>query len=461
MIDRMMAAAALVATPLSAVEAVQPPAPPPMAQRPMAVPPPAGFTPAQPVDPARLAAAERMLGAMLPDSIFSEVARTSMDGVGRPFLDGDPRDAAGDPHHAERTRLTRQAVEAETARMIGIVAPEMRTLLARFYAARLGVAELDEAARFYSTPSGRRFAAGTTTMFANPAARHAFSSRPDPAVEAALQRLEQRIQAATAHLAPPPPRSGAAPAPPRTNETARPAPRRPRRPVGTASPREADPPVPVPMPAPPPPHIVLTPAPPAPPAIAPADPARLAVARRVAENIWPDAAFSQPLPLERLLETVLAVPMSSFGPLGQMGGVPANATLGDLMTRGDPNGREKARITARILAEELPRILPMVAPQFRAGMSDLYARTMTAAELEEAGRFYATPAGRALARESLTPWVDPEFVRGLMLLAPRLVTEGMGAAIRVGQATAHLPPPPPRAPVVRPIRPAEPRENRD
>ncbi len=38
--------------------------------------------------------------------------------------------------------------------------------------------------------------------------------------------------------------------------------------------------------------------------------------------------------------------------------------------------------------------------------------------------------------------IDPPSVRNLILMVPRVATDGMGAMIRIGQATAHLPPPP-------------------
>jgi hypothetical protein len=104
----------------------------------------------------------------------------------------------------------------------------------------------------------------------------------------------------------------------------------------------------------------------------------------------------------------------------------------------------------------MPRILPLAAPMFRAATSELYARTFTVAELDDVTRFYATPAGRALARESLAAMVDPDFVRGTLLMTPRAAAEAAGAMVRIGQSTVGLPPPPapPRAP---PAPPAPPR----
>jgi hypothetical protein len=168
--------------------------------------------------------------------------------------------------------------------------------------------------------------------------------------------------------------------------------------------------------------------------------------------LWPGEAFAQPLPLPLLVETVLALPVSSFGPAIPLpAGVPSNGSVGQALTAYDRNGLERARILSRILAEELPGILPRAAPLVHQPLAEVYAREFTVAELDSVSGFYETPAGRVLARQTLMSMVDPEAVRGMILAAPRLITEGWGAMIRIGQATAHLPPPPVEVEVPGPI----------
>jgi hypothetical protein len=180
----------------------------------------------------------------------------------------------------------------------------------------------------------------------------------------------------------------------------------------------------------------------------------------MAEAVWPTEAFSQPLPLQALAEAVMALPISSLGPVPPPRGLSPHASVGQAADVWDPHFQERARIIARIAGEELPRILPLAAPMFRAATAELYARTFTVAELDEVTRFYATPAGRALARESIAAVVDPEFVRGSLLLTPRAAAEAAGAMVRIGQSTVGLPPPPPaplRASLPPPAPPAPPR----
>ena len=409
------------------------------AQVPASVPPPAQTAPAPPApapapEPARLAAAERLVGAMWSDELFvSAIAAGIAEHM------ADPSSAAPnprDPHHAERLRLTNEATVAEYTRLVRTFAPELRSLTARFYARRLSVAELDESARFYASPAGRRFILGSIELGEHTAALHDFRPEPSPELIAAGIRLATRIDEETRHLNPPrPPAPPAiAPTPPRRDR----ADRRRRR-----AEAEAEMEVPIMVPAPPAPPA--SPAPPPPPPAPPADPARLAAAARAVEAMWPNEAFTQPLPLATLAETIMALPISSFGPIPVPGGAGPNASIGQAIEAHEPRSQERIRIIARIVGEELPRIGPLAAPLYREALSQLYARTFTVAELDDVTRFYQTPGGRALARESFTAIADPEFVRGMILMTPRAFTEGMGSMVRIGQATSHLPPAPPPA----------------
>jgi hypothetical protein len=325
----------------------------------------------------------------------------------------------------------------------------MRTAMARAYATRLTVAELEAATRFYSSPAGRRFLIGSLDTIRHAEALRDFRPEPDPELIAAAVRLGMRVEMETRHLNPPPP----PPPPPMSARERRRAEREARR-VEQQIERELGdeaPPVEVAMPSPPSPP---------PPPIPPAEPARLEAARRMAEAIWPNEAFSQPLALQATVETVLALPVSAFVPVVPPGTVNPNASIGQAAQTWDPHFPERARIVSRIASEELPRLLPHAAPQFRAAIAQLYARTFTVPELDAVTGFYSTPAGRALARESFAVTFDPVFVRDMLLLMPRAAMEGMAAMVRIGQATAHLPPPPP-APPPAPAAPESDEESHD
>ena len=427
MFDRIVLGAALAVAPLAAVEAAQAPAPtasaPTPAQSPSAVS-------QSPVDPAKLAAAERLMAAAYPDDLLIGAMSAAMAEWTK-SLEGN---AGSDPHHAERLRLTRQAMTGEYGRLVGEFAPEFRRLTARFYARRMSISELDAAARFYSGPAGRRMITGSVSMVDHAdALKGVTPPAPDPELLAEFVRLGERIAAETAHLRPPPPKPTKQSRAER-REAKRAAKAEKRRSGNRRNPDSeeldelAD-------------EVAAADTAPAPP---PPDPARLAAARRAASAIWPDEAFAQPLPLGDVVKSVSDLPVAAFAPAVPLpGGLGPHASIGQALATFDPNAPEGVLIASRILSEELPRLLPRAAPFFRQAMSELYAREFSVAELDAMSEFHESAPGRALARESFTGFADPELVRGTLLMMPRLMVEVLGSMLRVGQATAHLPPPPP------------------
>jgi hypothetical protein len=429
MIDRFLTAAALAALPASAAVALQPPAPPVVVARPPVAAP----------DPARVAAAERLVAAIYPEELLSRAAadavRQYWPGWAAARGTSNPRD----PHYAERLRTADAAATTETARLVRNLLPEVRGLMARFYAERMTAAELDQAAGFYSSPIGRRFITGSIQLSRHMDALRNYQPQPDAQLIAGMLIMGAKIEGATRHLQPPPPPRP--PAPTTVEPEHRPRADRQQRRERARRPRE-EPPVVIQTVDPR--HTRPVPAPPPPP---PADPERLAAARRAAELVLPTEAFSQPLPLQELAATLFAIPVSSAGPVPLPPGVGPHATLGEVAEMHMPHAREMARIAAGIMAEDLPRLLPLAAPIARGAMAELYAREFTVAELDQIGAFYGSPAGRALARQSLSAMVDPPLIRGSLLMMPRILPEVYTALVRIGQSTANLPPPaPPPAP---------------
>jgi hypothetical protein len=178
------------------------------------------------------------------------------------------------------------------------------------------------------------------------------------------------------------------------------------------------------------------------PQLPPVEPARLAAAQRVGDLVYPSGALQQAWNMSPMLQTMMGMRIADFGlPFPPPGGAPADATIGQMATQHDPHFAERVRIYGQVVAEETARIFTMVEPDFRRLMATVYARRFTVPELEEIGRFYATPAGRRYAGEALTLMQDPEFIRGLMLMMPRVAMQMPAVVQRVTAATAHLPPP--------------------
>ncbi|HEX8526876.1 DUF2059 domain-containing protein [Allosphingosinicella sp.] len=195
----------------------------------------------------------------------------------------------------------------------------------------------------------------------------------------------------------------------------------------------------------PPPVVVAVPAPPAPQA-PPVDPARFAAAQRVIDLVYPQGAIQQLWNMTPGLQAIMGMRIADFGlPFPPPPGAPADATIGQAIATHDPHFSERLRLSSEVIAEEMGRIFTMVEPDFKRLMATVYARRFSVGELDEIGRFYATPAGRRLAMEGISVFQDPEFMRGAMLMMPRVAMQMPAVAHRVMQATAHLPPPGPPA----------------
>lgn len=407
MIDRMLAAAALAAsTPLLA----QPPTPP--------AAPPASARAAEAIDPARLAAAERMVDAAMPrDWLATAFAGQAEEEAERAATQAaqDAEAIARDPHHVERTRLTERASAAEMAKIFAELEPELRSMFARAFARHMGAVELERTAAFYASPIGQRLLEQSLAMSTSAEETERMVQALQPALIALLPGLDQRLAAATAHL-PPPWKITAGPGAPLSDElTAAMAA------AGAAS---------------------LAASPPAE-GSAP-DPAKVAAARRVLDLLWPADYFKGPVPLQTVVDGLLAMRVAEFGvSLPPQARVSPDATVGEALVAQDPNLMEVVRAFTRFAGEEMGRALVAIEPPLKRYYSEAYARYFNLDELGQLGSFYASPAGQQLAAASFELLRDPELIADGVRLLPRFISAGPAMAQRVAAATAHLPPPPP------------------
>jgi len=385
----------------ASLAAAQPPA---AVQAPAVQTVPAAAQPA--ADPARLAAARRLVDEAIPQSLLERAIDAGVQHAAAQES-RDPEQARRDPHLAERTRITARVVAEEATRILREIDPTLRSLLADFYARRLSLAELEEGARFYASPMGRRFYEGAINVALSPEYDRAMRALA-PQAEWAMEGADRRYLAATADL------------PPFPGET--------RPPAGSAPPAAAAAP---------------RPAPAAPPLPA-ADPARLAAANRLAEAVWPQNLLDRPLDLEPALNAVLAMRVGDFGiPLPPEAQVDPNATLAAVASGFDPHFSRRLPVLARFAAGEVARVATAVEPDWKRIAAVFYAREFTVAELDAMAGFFASPAGRRINVETYRAFEDPALVRGLVQLLPRVAMQIPAVSQRVERATAHLPPPSP------------------
>ncbi|HEX8653636.1 MAG TPA: DUF2059 domain-containing protein [Allosphingosinicella sp.] len=407
---RKMIISTLLATSASVAAAQQPPATvqaPVVETLPVAAPPAAAPAPA--VDPTRLAAARGFVDAAYQHALIERGIAAGVHSAAEAERN-NPELARRDPHLAERTRILERVVTEEAGRILRDVDPNLRSLLTEYYARRFSVADLEEGARFYASPLGRRFFEGAVDIALSPGYDSAMRGLT-PQVERALEGADQRYLAATADI------------PPFPGEQRPAAGARSRR----ASPSSRRAPAAPPLPA--------------------ADPARLAAAAGMADAIWPDGLFDRPLDLVPALDALAAMRVGDFGiPLPPQARLDPNATLAAIATSFDPHFSRRLPVLARFGAGEIARVGTAIGPDWKRIAANFYACEFTVAELEGMTAFFASPAGRRLNVSTYQAIEDPALVRGLALLLPRVAMQIPAAMQRVEQATAHLPrPPAPRA----------------
>ncbi|MFV0624518.1 DUF2059 domain-containing protein [Sphingomonas sp. ac-8] len=203
MIRALYLAGALIAAPVATAQTAAPPAAAPAA-----------------VDPAQLAAAERTVALLVPQGVYAKMMReqyprvmeamlASMGGISAADAGGTEPGSildaarAQDPAFDERMRIMTRVMGEEFAPVMAQVEPQVRAGLAAAFARRFTVAQLADMNAFFTTPSGKAFADNFLSLFADPDMIREMS-KATPLLMQAMPKIVQKVEAATAHLPPPP-----------------------------------------------------------------------------------------------------------------------------------------------------------------------------------------------------------------------------------------------------------------
>jgi hypothetical protein len=149
--------------------------------------------------------------------------------------------------------------------------------------------------------------------------------------------------------------------------------------------------------------------------------------------------------VERVLnlpDSELTAGMTGAPPLNPAAG---NRTLHDSLVANDPHFDERMRLTRAAAEVEFKRYAAILAPRLRAGVARADARRFDQRQLTEINAFFATDSGRALGRNFLGLWFDPDLTRSVVAGMPDMIQLMPGSMQRITAATAHLPKPPKRA----------------
>ncbi|WP_333573338.1 DUF2059 domain-containing protein [Sphingomonas sp.] len=197
---------------------------------------------------------------------------------------------------------------------------------------------------------------------------------------------------------------------------------------------------------------VPVPAAPAPKAqVSEPDPARLAVARELADKLIPQGMYQRMMGenLNRMMETMLGsageLPLRDFA---QMGGLTeedvaalGQTTLREVMEIYDPYWKERQQRMMRLMMAEMGKLMSTLEPKVRVAIARAYAREYTLPELQDFQRFFATPAGTHYARSSMELMMGPDMAQTMAEAMPEIMKQ-MPALVQAAQAgTKDLPPP--------------------
>ena len=108
-----------------------------------------------------------------------------------------------DPYFRERMDIMMKVMFTEMGAMMVELEPEVRTALSSIYAKKYTLAELNDIGAFFATPSGASFAGNFMSTFTDKEMMQA-SFGMMPKIMEAMPAIMKKVEAATAHLPPPP-----------------------------------------------------------------------------------------------------------------------------------------------------------------------------------------------------------------------------------------------------------------
>lgn len=185
------------------------------------------------VDPARISAASEVVDKLWPLGTY----RRMMDGTLSKMMDqimasmfnmpaedlagiaggsAEGTNAAGgksmgevateaDPHFRERMKLSMDTMMREMIPLMEKMEPQVRKSLSAIYARNYTTTQLGEMNAFFSTPTGQIYARNSMLVFMDPEMVSAMQGFV-PELMKAMPGIVKKVEAATAHLPPPPSR---------------------------------------------------------------------------------------------------------------------------------------------------------------------------------------------------------------------------------------------------------------
>jgi len=186
---------------------------------------------AAPVDPARLAIAQKVVAKLVPPGTYLRMMRDNfpqmMDAMIGQMSGLSPADlgengngktieqiaAEKDPAFRERMKIMSRVMGEEMGKVMDKLEPRVRAALGKAFARRFTLQQLTDLEGFFATPSGAAFAKDYLLTFMDPEMMQEMSAAT-PEIMRAMPAIMARVEKETAHLPPPPkPETETAPEP--------------------------------------------------------------------------------------------------------------------------------------------------------------------------------------------------------------------------------------------------------
>ena len=162
---------------------------------------------AQPVDPARLALAEKTVAVLVPQGVYMRLMQQQFPAMMDAMLanmetavpGGRDKARAADPAFDERMRIMTRVMGEEMGPLMGRMEPSLRTGMARALVRRFTPQQLNDFNVFFATPSGKAFGEQFISLFADPEIMGEMMKMM-PMMLQEMPRIMKKVEAATAHL---------------------------------------------------------------------------------------------------------------------------------------------------------------------------------------------------------------------------------------------------------------------
>lgn len=181
------------------------------------------------------------------------------------------------------------------------------------------------------------------------------------------------------------------------------------------------------------------------------DPARLAIARRLAAILLPPGSFRTMMGAamdqvaRQSVDSAFALPLKSFMAAAGLSADEAArlppTTIRDLIRVVDPAFEERNRRTLPVMMGGIIEVMSAEEPSIREGYAEALARRFEPSQLLQIEAFFRTPTGAAYAASMFTLQTDPAFVARTQAMIPRLMQAMPAILAKATAATADLPKP--------------------